>query len=93
MFLDKWNKKILEYKESFIEQYPVKLAHMEFIYDDVVYTIYPMNVSATYTTSFMSDKEYEVSWDSLFEEYQSEIRDDLEKKLGVKHSRYWGMLN
>jgi len=93
VFLDKWNKKILEYKESFIEQYPVKLAHIEFIYDDVVYAIYPMNVSATYTTSFMSDKEYEVSWDSLFEEYQSEIRDDLEKKLGVKHSRYWGMLD
>ena len=93
LFLDKWNKKILEYKEKFIEQYPVKLAHIEFIYDDVVYVIYPMNVSATYKTNFMSDEEYEVSWDSLFEEYQREIRDDLEKELGVKHSRYWGMLD
>jgi hypothetical protein len=93
MFLDKWNKKILEYKETYIELYPVKLAHIEFIYNDVVYSIYPMTVSATYKTSFMSDEEYEVSWDSLFEEYQREIRDDLEKELGVKHSRYWGMLD
>ena len=37
--------------------------------------------------------KYEVSWDSLFEEYQCEIRDGLEKELGVKHSRYWGMLD
>ena len=93
LFLDKWNKKILEYKKSYIEQYPVKHAHIEFIYKDVVYVIYPMNVSAKYITSFMSDEEYEVSWDSLFEEYQREIRDDLEKELGVKHSRYFGMLD
>lgn len=92
-FLDKWNKKILEYKKTFIEQYPVKLAHIEFIYHDVVYVIYPLNVSATYRTNFMSDEEYEVSWDSLFEEYEREIRDDLEKELGVKHSRYIGMLD
>lgn len=92
-FLDKWNKKILKYKETFVERYPVKLAHIEFIYDDVVYEIYPMNVSATYRTDFLSDEEYEVSWDSLFEEYQREIRDDLEKELGVKHSRYFGMLD
>ena len=32
LFLDKWNKKILESKETFIEQYSVKLAHIEFIY-------------------------------------------------------------
>lgn len=93
LFLDKWNKKILECKKEFFEQYPVKLAHIEFIYDDVVYSIYPMNVSATYKTSFMSDEEYEVSWDSLFEEYQREIRNDLEKELDVKHSRYFGMLD
>ena len=93
IFLDKWNKKILEYKKTFVEQYPVKLAHIEFIYDDVVYAIYPKNVSASYMTDFMSDKEYEVSWDSLFEEYELKIRKDLEKELGVKHSRYWGMLD
>ena len=93
LFLDKWNKKILEYKETYIEMYPVKLAHIEFIYKEVVYSIYPMNVSASYKTDFMSDEEYEVSWDSLFEEYQREIRKDLETELGVKHSRYWGMLD
>ena len=93
MFLDKWNKKILESKETFIEQYSVKLAHIEFIYNDVVYAIYPMNVSASYKTDFMSDEEYEVSWDSLLEEYQREIRNDLEKELEVKHSRYFGMLD
>ena len=83
----------MEYKKTFIEQYPVRLAHIEFIYDDIVYAIYPMNVSATYTTSFMSDEEYEVSWDALFEEYQREIRNDLERELAVKHSRYFGMLD
>ena len=90
MFLDKWNKKVLEYKKTFVEQYPVKLARIEFIYDNVVYAIYPKNVSASYMTDFMSN---EVSWDSLFEEHEREIRDDLEKELGVKHSRYWGMLD
>ena len=52
-----------------------------------------MNVSASYKTDFMSDEEYEVSWDSLLEEYQREIRNDLEKELEVKHSRYFGMLD
>ena len=56
LFLDKWNKNMLEYKKTFIEQYLVKLAHIEFIYDDVV--IYPMNVSASYKTVFMKDEEY-----------------------------------
>ena len=92
-FLDKWNQKIVAYKEKYVERYPVKLAHIEFIYQDVVYSMYPMNVSASYMTDFMSDEEYEVSWDSLFEEYELEIRKDLEKELGVKHSRYWGMLD
>ena len=93
MFLDKWNKKVLEYKKTFVEPYPVKLARIEFIYDNVVYAIYPKNVSASYMTDFMSNEVYEVSWDSLFEEYQREIRKDLETELGVKHSRYWGMLD
>lgn len=93
LFLDKWNEKMLEYKAKFKEMYPVKSAHIEFIYEDVVYVIYPMNVSATYMTNFMSDEEYEVGWDSLFEEYQGKIRDGLEKELGVKHSRYFGMLD
>ena len=44
-------------------------------------------------TDFMSNEEYEVSRDSLFEEYQREIINDLEKELGVKHSRYWRMLD
>lgn len=52
-----------------------------------------MNASASYKIDFMSDEEYEVSWDSLFEEYQREIRNDLEKEQGVKHSRYFGMLD
>ena len=93
LFLDKWNKKMIEYKETFIEQYPVKLSHIEFIYKDIVYDIHPMNVSASYMTDFMSDEEYEVAWNSLFEEYEKDIRDDLNKELGVIHSRYFGMLD
>ena len=92
-FLDKWKNKILEYKKSYIEMYPVKLAHIEFIYKDVVYGIYPATVSATYTTNFMSDHEYETSWDSLFECYQREIRDEMRKELGVEYSRYIGFLD
>ena len=41
----------------------------------------------------MSDTEYDVSWDSLFETYELEIRKDLESKLGVVHSRYFGMID
>lgn len=92
-FLDMWSNKILKYMETYIERYPVKLAHIEFIYKDVVYTIYPPTIKATYKSTFMSDEPYDVSWDSLFEEYQKEIRDDLEKILNVKHSRYIGFLD
>ncbi len=92
-FLDKWNKKILEYKEEYIEMYPVKLAKIEFIYKDVVYAIYPKTVSATYMTDFLRDEPYEASWDSLFESYQREIRDDLEGSLGVIYSHYIGFLD
>ena len=93
LFLDNWNQKILEYKETYVELYPVKLAHIEFIYKDVIYSLYPSNVSATYMSTFMSDEPYEVSWDSLFETYQREIRDDMEKELGISHSRYFGFLD
>ena len=93
LFLDKWNNKMKEYKKTYIEKYPVKLAHIEFIYQDEVYVIYPSVISATYKTCFMSDEEYECSWDSLFEEYQKEIREELSKELGIKHSRYFGMLD
>jgi len=92
-FLDKWNNKINEHKKIYKEEYPVKMAKIEFIYNDIVYVIYPVCVSATYKSNFMSDKEYDVSFDSLFEKYEKEIREDLEKELGVKYSRYWGMLD
>lgn len=82
-----------EYKKDYVELYSVKLASIEFIYNDVVYAIYPKTVKATYMTDFMRNEEYEVEWDSLFETYQREIRDDMEKELGVKHSRYWGFLD
>ena len=93
LFLDKWNNKINEYKKTYIEQYPVKLARIEFIYKEEVYVLSPMNVSCFYMSNFMSEEEYEVSWDSLFEVYEKEIRDDLETELGVIHSRYFGMLD
>lgn len=93
LFLAKWNEKILKYKETYKELYPVKLAHIEFIYKDVLYSLYPLAVSASYETSFMSDEPYTVSWDSLFETYQREIRDDLKKELNVIHSRYYGFLD
>ena len=92
-FLEKWSLKIEEYKKTYIEPYPVKLAHIIFIYDDVVYSLYPTAVSAVYKTNFMSDDYYEVSWDSLFENYQLDIREDMEKELGVKYSKYIGFLD
>ena len=92
-FLERWREKIEEYKKTYREQYPVKLAKIEFIYEDTVYALFPPAVGATYETSFMSDAPYEVSWDSLFEEYEREIREDLAATLGVEHSRYSGCLD
>ena len=92
-FLDKWNNLINKYKKSYKEEDPVKLAKIEFIYKDIIYAVCPVDVSATYKSNFMSDSEYDVSWDSLFEKYEKEIREDLKKELGVKYSRYFGMLD
>ena len=39
---------IMYTKKTFVEQYPVKLARIEFIYDNVVYAIYPKNRSIGY---------------------------------------------
>ncbi len=93
LFLDKWCEKMAGYKEAYVELYPVKLAHIEFIYKDFVYIIYPTTIGATYRTNFLSDEYYDVSWDSLFETYQREIRDDMKKELGIIHSRYYGFLD
>ena len=50
-------------------------------------------MGATYETDFMSDKPYTVSWDSLFECYDKEIRDDMNATLGIERSRYFGFLD
>lgn len=92
-FLDRWTEKIAEYMKDYRELYPVKLAKIQFIYRDVVYAIYPTTVGATYETDFMSDTPYTVSWDSLFECYEKEIRDALRDELGVIHSKYIGFLD
>ena len=92
-FLDMWTEKIAEYKKTFSEPYPVKLAKIQFIYNDVIYRIFPSTVGATYETDFLSDHFYTVSWDSLFEAYEKEIRDDMEKHLGVTFSEYTGFLD
>ena len=92
-FLEKWTEKIKEYKKTYVEMYPVKLAEIKFIYQDIVYSINPYTVSATYMTNFLRNEYYEVEWDSLFETYQREIRDDLKKELGVKYSKYIGFLD
>ena len=92
-FLIKWRGKMEEYKKDYRELYPVKLAHIDFIYQDVVYKISPMTVGASYLTDFMSDKPYEVSWDSFFEAHEREIREDMKASLGITHSRYTGFLD
>ena len=92
-FLDKWTNKIQKYKETYQEMYPVKLAHIEFIYQDTVYCIYPETIKATYKSNFLRDDYYDVSYDSLFETYQRELRSELEKDLGVIYSRYIGFLD
>ena len=92
-FLDMWTEKIAEYKKTFREPYPVKLAKIQFIYKDIIYRIYPQTVGATYETDFMSDHFYTVPWDSLFEAYEKDIRDDMEKHLGITFSEYTGFLD
>ncbi len=92
-FLQKWCDRIEQYKKTYREAYPVKMAKVEFIYKDEVYAILPPAVSASYETDFMSDTPYLVSWDSLLEAYEGELRADLRESLGVARSRYFGMLD
>ena len=92
-FIEKWTKKIQEYKKTFRELYPVKNAKIVFLYKDQVYYLYPMGVGATYESDFITGVMCEYDWDALFEEYQREIRDDMEKELGIKYSAYYGMLD
>ena len=92
-FLDKWTAKMQEYKKTFRELYPVKNAKITFVYKDQVYNLYPMAVGATYESDFLTGVMHEYDWDAFFEEYQREIRDDMEKELGVKYSAYYGMLD
>lgn len=92
-FLDRWCEKIKEYMKDYRELYPVKLAEIDFYYKDRVFSIFPYTVGATYESCFMSDEPYQVSWDSLFETYEREIRDDLEKSLGIDRSTYKGFLD
>ena len=92
-FLEKWTKKMKEYKESFREMYPVKLAKITFLYKDQVYYMYPTSVGATYESDFITGVMREYGWDAFFEEYQREIRNDLKQELGVEYSSYFGMLD
>lgn len=93
-FLDKWSTRFEEYKKDYVEVYPVKLAEITFIYKDFIYSIHPSTVSATYRTNFGEGEEYyEIGWHSLFEEFQRAIRDDMEKELGIIHSKYNGFLD
>lgn len=88
-FLEKWDNLMQNYKKDFTEMYPVKLAKILFIYNDYAYCIFPTTISATEISIFGK----EVEWDSLFEAYQKNIRDDLKKSLGVTYTRYIGFLD
>lgn len=92
-FVERWKENIREYMKSYRERSPVKMAKIEFIYEDEVYAILPTTIGAVYESTFMSDTPYTVSWDSLLEEYQSQIREDFARTLGVTHSRYSGYLD
>lgn len=88
-FLGKWDDLMQNYKKNFVEMYPVKLAKILFIYNDCAYCIFPTTISATEISIFGK----EVEWDSLFEAYQKDIRDDLRNSLGVTYTRYIGFLD
>lgn len=53
----------------------LKDINIEFIYKDVIYSLYPSMILA---------------YPKLFDKYQMKIRKALEQQLGVKYSRYWG---
>ena len=94
-FLKKWTKKIKENLKTFKEEYPVKDARIEFIYENECYRLEPKGVGAVSDTPhyyFFGD-EYFPEYHSLFEKYEAEIREDLENTLGVKYSRYLGYLD
>ena len=91
--LDKWNEKMINLRETFEEGYPVKSARIEFIYRDYIYSIFPYTISAMTKSIFKANEGFILPWDALFEAYQKDIRDDLEKELGVKYSKYIGFLD
>lgn len=93
ILLDKWNEKMIKLREKFEEGYPVKSAKILFIYKDFVYCIYPSTISSMTKSIFKENEGYILPWDALFEAYQKDIRDDLEKELGVKYSKYIGFLD
>ena len=92
-FLNKWDNKIKKIRDEYIELYPVKRARIECIYNDIVYAIYPSTISATKLSNWLSNEYYEIPWDSLFESYQRDIRDDMEKELGIVYTKYIGFLD
>ena len=93
IFLEKWNEKMKILRETFEEGYPVKLARIEFIYKDYIYSIFPSTISSMTKSIFKANEGFILPWDALFEAYQKDIRDDLEKELGVKYSKYIGFLD
>lgn len=78
-FLNVWKNKIKKENNDYQEMYSVKSAMIEFIYKDELYILMPYSL--------------DIDYDSLLEKYQSQIRNDLHKKLGIEYSRYKGFLD
>ena len=77
--LDKWFTFFESKYKTYKKRKNIKEATLEFIYDDVIYSIDP--------EEFVKEHSYMV----LFDAYQMKIRKELKEKLNVKLTRYMSM--
>ena len=77
--LDKWLTFFDSKYKNYKKRKNIKESVLEFIYDEVVYCINPIE--------FNESKSYMI----LFDAYQMKIRKEIKERLNVKHTRYMSM--
>ena len=77
--LDKWFTFFESKYKTFKKRKNIKESVLEFIYDDVIYSINPEETNKAH------------SYMILFDAYQMKIRKELKEKLNIEYTRYMSM--
>ena len=94
LFIEKWREILRERYDTFREEYPVRDAHIEFIFDGNVYNLTPAGVHAMYKEPiYHMGIELFLECHALFESCHGDMIKDLESALGVTYARYFGYLD